>query len=37
MKKIKLRWLQIQLFLLHVTANENGALWLHFLLVVVFR
>jgi hypothetical protein len=35
--KIKLKWLQIQVFLIKVTAYENGAWWLHFILVVVFR
>jgi hypothetical protein len=35
--KIKLRWLQIQMILIKVTANENGALWLHLFLVFVFR
>jgi hypothetical protein len=32
----KLKWLQIQLFLLHVSANENAALWLHLLVAAVF-
>jgi hypothetical protein len=35
--QIKLKWLQIRLFLLHAAAHEQGALWLHFLLVIVFR
>ena len=37
MKKLKISWLKLQLFLLHITANENFALWLHLLWVAMFR
>ena len=36
MKKLKIIRLKIQLFLLHITAHENGALWLHLLWVAAF-
>jgi hypothetical protein len=33
----KLKYLQIRLFLLEAVNNENSALWLHLLLVALFR
>jgi hypothetical protein len=34
--QIKLRWLQIRVFLIKVTAYENGAWWVHLIWVAVF-
>ena len=37
MKKLKISRLKVQMFLLQISAHENGALWLHLLLVALFR
>jgi hypothetical protein len=33
--KLKAKYVEIRLFLLAVVSNENGALWLHLLLVAI--
>jgi hypothetical protein len=34
---LKTKYFEIRLFLLEIANNENFTLWLHFLLVVLFR
>jgi hypothetical protein len=35
--KLKAKYFEIRLFLLAAVNNENFTLWVHFLLVLVFR